>query len=173
MFIAITSLTLLGLILGTLLGIAARVFHVESDSVTAEIVAMMPGTNCGQCGLAGCQAAADALIEGTAPATVCPGGGAALAEAIAARLGIPLGAMEDSGPKVATISEDICIGCSKCAKACATDAILGAAKQIHGVLDEACTGCGGCLDLCPTGAIALQPQAQTLQNWNWAHPLAA
>lgn len=173
--IALLSLGVLGLFLGLLLGYAARVFAVEADSAAVEIAAMMPGTNCGQCGLAGCVAAAEALVRGEAAATVCPGGGVALAQAIAAKLGITLNldGLEDRGPQVAEVAEDICIGCGKCVKGCATDAIVGAAKQIHGVLDEACTGCGGCMDLCPTGAIGLRPLPQNLRDWNWSKPAFA
>lgn len=173
--IGVLSLTFLGLALGLLLGYAARVFAVEADGCTAELLEMMPGTNCGQCGLAGCGAAAEALAAGNAPATICPGGGPALAQAIAARLGLPLNldGMEDVGPQAAVVAEEICIGCGKCVKHCPTDAILGAAKQIHSVLDEACTGCGGCTDCCPTGAIVLQPVPQNLRDWNWARPAFA
>lgn len=173
--IGILSLTFLGLFLGLLLGYAAKVFAVEADSMAVELAEMMPGTNCGQCGLAGCMAAAEALVRGEAPATVCPGGGAALAQAFAAKLGITLSleGVEDKGPQVAEVAEELCIGCGKCVKGCATDAIVGAAKQIHGVLDEACTGCGGCMDLCPTGAIVLRPLPQQLKDWNWAKPAFA
>lgn len=173
--IALLSLTLLGLSLGLGLGYTAKVFVVEADNLVTELTEMMPGTNCGQCGLAGCTAAAEAVVEGRAPATICPGGGSALAQSIAAKLGIALdlGGLADRGPMVATVEEALCIGCCKCLKGCATDAIVGASKQIHGVLREACTGCGGCLDECPTGAIGLQPLPQTLKDWNWAKPAMA
>lgn len=170
----VLSLALLGLLLGLGLGYTARVFAVEGDSLVTELVELMPGTNCGQCGLAGCGAAAEAVVAGSAPATVCPGGGSALAQAIASRLGISLAIDgEDKGPMVAAVQEDICIGCGKCLKHCATDAIMGAAKQIHSVLHEACTGCGGCLDDCPTGAISLQPVPLSLRDWNWSKPALA
>ncbi|MDP5238007.1 RnfABCDGE type electron transport complex subunit B [Uliginosibacterium sp. 31-16] len=175
MLAAILSLTALGLTLGLGLGYTARVFAVEGNSLVSELADMMPGTNCGQCGLAGCGAAAEAVAGGTVPATVCPGGGVALAQAIAAKLGITLSleGMEDKGPMVAEVAEDICIGCGKCMKHCATDAIVGAAKQIHGVLHEACTGCGGCMEDCPTGAIVLRPLPVTLRDWNWTKPALA
>lgn len=170
----ILSLSILGLVLGLLLGYAARVFAVEADSVAVEIAALMPGTNCGQCGLAGCNAAAEAMANGEAAVTACPGGGMALARAIAEKLGVALVLDgEETAPRVAQIQEDICIGCGKCMKGCTTDAIVGAAKQIHGVLLEACTACAACVDDCPTGAISLQPLPQTLKDWNWARPAFA
>ena len=55
---AVASLTVLGTLLGLGLGAAARRFAVEGDPLADEITAMMPGSNCGQCGMAGCAAAA-------------------------------------------------------------------------------------------------------------------
>lgn len=79
-----------------------RKFAVEGDPLADEIAALMPGSNCGQCGMAGCAVAAKAIAEGTATATVCPPGGKALATAIAAKLGIELDpdSVEDTGPMV-------------------------------------------------------------------------
>ncbi|WP_172202882.1 RnfABCDGE type electron transport complex subunit B [Niveibacterium sp. COAC-50] len=172
MLAPIFILSTLGLVLGVLLGVASRFFAVEGNEVASELAAMMPGTNCGQCGLAGCTAAAEALVAGSAPANVCPGGGASLAQAIAEKLGITFdaGAAGDYSPKIADVQEDICIGCARCMKNCPTDAIVGASKQIHGVLHQACTGCGVCVSDCPTGAISLRPLPQSLQEWNWAAP---
>ena len=172
MFAAIASLTVLGAILGLGLGVAARKFVVEGDPLADEIAALMPGSNCGQCGMAGCAVAAKAIAEGNATATVCPPGGKALATAIAAKLGIELDpdSIEDAGPMVAIIKEEICIGCCRCLKVCPTDAMIGAAKQIHSVIREACTGCGKCVERCPTEAAVMQPLPVTLQHWVWPKP---
>jgi len=172
MWLAIFSLTLLGTLLGLALGLAAKRFHVEASSIVAEIEALMPGSNCGQCGFAGCPRAAAAIADGSAPVTVCPPGGKALAQMLAARLGISidLTAIADEGPQIAIVAEDICIGCCRCSKVCPTDAIVGAAKQIHNVIREACTGCGNCIDRCPTEALLLQPLPMTVQHWVWPKP---
>jgi len=172
MIAAILSLSLLGLILGFGLGFAAKKFAVEVDANLAEIEAMMPGTNCGQCGFPGCSGAAAALTAGTAPVTVCPPGGKALVQALAAKLGVSvdLSGVADTGPKIAAVEEQICIGCCRCLKDCPTDAIVGAAKQIHNVMREACTGCEACVDRCPTGAITMTSVPQTLQHWVWPKP---
>ena len=51
MLIAIFSLTVLGAVLGVVLGIANKVpVRVEGNPVVDELIAMMPGLNCGQCG---------------------------------------------------------------------------------------------------------------------------
>lgn len=175
MLIALVSLTALGGVFGLILGLAARRFHVETSGIAGELETMMPGTNCGQCGYPGCAGAAAALAAGEAAVTCCPPGGKALAEALADKLGVSLdaGALSDDGPQIASVREEICIGCTKCFKACPTDAVLGAAKQIHHILREACTGCAQCEPACPTGAIELAPVPVTLQTWVWPKPVTA
>lgn len=169
---AIVALTLLGLILGFLLGIAAKRFAVESDPLVDELEALLPGTNCGQCGFAGCPAAAAALAEGTAPVNLCPPGGRALIDELAKKLGVDAAGLEgaDEVPKLAVVIEEVCIGCIKCFRECPTDAIVGAPKQIHGILWEACTGCAKCVDVCPTWAIQMVEPETTLRDWRWPKP---
>lgn len=172
MIAALSSLTLLGAGLGLVLGIAARRFRVEEGGVAKELEAMLPGSQCGQCGFAGCGGAAVALAAGKAPVTLCPPGGRALALALAARLGVEadLSGVADQIPMLAAVAEDICIGCTKCYKVCPTDAVVGAVRQIHAVLREACTGCGKCVDICPTESVRLEPVPATLQSWYWQRP---
>ena len=175
MFAAVASLTLLGLLLGFGLGVAANRFAVEGDPLVDDLIALMPGSNCGQCGMAGCAAAAQAIAEGHATVTVCPPGGRALATQLAEKLGLSvnLGDLADEGQKIAEIAEEICIGCGRCLKVCPTDAMIGAQKQIHNVIREACTGCGNCVNRCPTGAATLRPVPVTLQHWVWPKPAPA
>ncbi|MBI5937798.1 MAG: RnfABCDGE type electron transport complex subunit B [Betaproteobacteria bacterium] len=172
MLAAVVSLTALGASLGLMLGVAARKLRVEGNPLAAELEAMMPGSQCGQCGFPGCAGAANALAEGSAPVTLCPPGGRDLAVALAAKLGIEadLSGVKDSGPLVAEVQEDICIGCTRCYKVCPTDAIMGAAKHIHAVFREACTACGKCVEACPTEATRLVPVPVTLQSWYWPKP---
>lgn len=102
MLAAVLSLTVLGAVLGVVLGVANRFLQVEGNPLVDEVLEMMPGSNCGQCGFPGCSGAASALVDGSAAATVCPPGGKALASALAAKLGLSLdlSGMDDSGPKV-------------------------------------------------------------------------
>lgn len=176
MLIAVGSLTVMGLALGGILGTAARYLAVEEDPVEDEIKAMLPGSQCGQCGFVGCAQAAAALARGEAAVTLCPPGGRALALALAAKLGVTVdlsAVAEDDGPKIAQVTEEICTGCCRCYKVCPTDAIIGAAKQIHNVIREACTGCAACIDRCPTEAMVMVPVPVTLQRWVWPKPAAA
>jgi len=173
MIAALMSLTVLGLVLGFILGIAARVFHVEGNALVEEIEAILPGSQCGQCGFPGCAGAAQALAAGQAPVTLCPPGGRAVVEALSAKLGVEvnLAGVKDAAPMIAEVSEELCIGCTKCFKACPTDAILGSARHIHSVFREACTACAKCIDVCPTEATRMIPVPMTLQSWYWSRPL--
>lgn len=172
MISAVASLATLGLILGLILGYAARRLAVEGNPLAAELEAMMPGSQCGQCGFPGCAGAAQALAEGRAPITLCPPGGRDLVLALAAKLGVDadLSGVKDNVPSLAEVREEICIGCTRCYKVCPTDAIMGAAKQIHVVFREACTACGKCVDVCPTEALFMRPVPVTLQSWYWHKP---
>lgn len=51
------------------------------------------------------------------------------------------------------IVEDLCKGCSKCAKGCPVDAIHGKIKQPFVIDKEACIKCGACVSSCPFKAI--------------------
>ena len=53
-----------GAFMGLGLGVADRIFKVESNPFIAEIEAMMPGSNCGQCGFPGCRPYATAIAGG-------------------------------------------------------------------------------------------------------------
>ena len=172
MFIAIFIIAVLGITMGTLLGIAAKYLAVEGNPLQQEIEELLPGSQCGQCGYPGCTPAAEAVTTGKAKVTMCPPGGKALAEILAEKMGvsIDLGDMEEKQPSVAFIHENLCIGCTKCLKRCPTDAILGGSKQIHSIFADACTGCEKCCDVCPTECIEMRPIEVTLQTWYWPEP---
>ncbi len=174
MITAIFVLTLMGLILGYLLGLAAKYFHVEADPIIEEISELMPGTHCGQCGFAGCGQAAEAIASGETEVTCCPPGGKQLAETLADKLGITIN-LDDiaNEPLYANINSSECTGCTRCYKVCPTDAIVGANKQIHAVINAACTGCGACKTACPENCIDMLPEPIVLETWHWPKPIAA
>lgn len=171
---AIISLTSLGLLLGLLLGIAAKYLQVESSPIVNELEALLPGSQCGQCGFLGCRPAAEALAEGLAPPTLCPPGGSVLVEQIATLLGIDVDLSTVAEPEllVARVSEATCTGCTRCFKVCPTDAIVGAPKQIHVVVADACIACKKCIDVCPTECLQMHPAEVTLRSWRWTKPTA-
>jgi Na+-translocating ferredoxin:NAD+ oxidoreductase subunit B len=59
---------------------------------------------------------------------------------------------------VAVVDEARCIGCTRCIDACPVDAIVGAAQQMHTVVEDWCIGCGLCLPPCPVDCIAMAPE---------------
>jgi len=160
--------------LGGLLGIAARLLAVEEDPLEAEIQAMLPGSQCGQCGYVGCAQAAAALARGEASVTLCPPGGKAVAEQLAKRLGVrvDLSGHEQHVPVYAQIAEELCIGCTRCLKECSVDGIIGANKVMHTIVTEVCHGCGKCAAVCPTDAVTMIPVPVTLAGWHWPKPVA-
>ena len=137
-------------------------YQVEPDPIAEQIDALLPQTQCRQCGFAGCRPYAQAIAAGQTDINQCPPGGEAVIEALAALLGR---APKPLNPKhgvhksrqVAVIDEQACIGCTLCIQACPVDAILGAAKQLHTVIAQECTGCELCLPPCPIDCITLQP----------------
>ena len=177
MWIAIIALGLLGGASGLLLGFAAVRFRVEGDPIVARIDAVLPQTQCGQCGYAGCRPYAEAIAAGEADINQCPPGGEAGIVALAELLGRdPKPLNPDNGvekPKtVAFIDEQSCIGCTLCIQACPVDAILGAAKHLHTVIAKECTGCELCLAPCPVDCIHMVPIAETITTWKWTSPAA-
>jgi len=124
--------------------------------------ALLPQTQCTQCGYDGCRPYADAMAAGEADINQCPPGGTATIREIAALLERetkPLNPAngEYRAPQVAVIDEATCIGCTKCIQACPVDAIVGASKLMHTVIASWCTGCELCLPPCPVECIALVP----------------
>lgn len=55
-----------------------------------------------------------------------------------------------------SINEDLCRGCTICARKCPVEAITGARKEPHFISQVKCIRCGNCLGLCPVDAIVVQ-----------------
>ncbi|MCT8986711.1 electron transport complex subunit RsxB [Shewanella phaeophyticola] len=169
-FIAVAVLSILALVFGVILGFASKKFKVEGNPIIDQVEALLPQTQCGQCGYPGCRPYAEAIANGD-HINKCPPGGTATMEKIAELMGVeqePLNAeAQSSVKKVAYIREDECIGCTKCIQACPVDAILGAGKLMHTVIAKDCTGCDLCVEPCPVDCIDMIPVETTLQNWDW------
>ncbi len=132
----------------------------EQEGLADIVDALLPQTQCGQCGYPGCKPYADAIVQNQADINQCPPGGRNTIRKLANLLGReikPLNPVHGKeGPKkIAWIDEDICIGCVKCIKACPVDAIVGAPKQMHAVITEECTGCELCVAPCPVDCISM------------------
>jgi electron transport complex protein RnfB len=143
---------------GWLLAFAQRRWqHSDSDLVNS-INAVLPQTQCAQCGYPGCLPYARAIAACEAPLNLCPPGGKPTHEAL-----IRLLPDHDAGdtpsepaPVTACIDESRCIGCYLCIPVCPVDAIVGAKGLMHTVLTKECTGCGLCVAPCPVDCIELK-----------------
>mgnify|MGYP000265228260 CR=1 FL=1 len=123
----------------------------------AQIEALLPQTQCGLCGYAGCAPYAAALAR-DAPIDRCPPGGEFTRRALGDLLGRTATTAQVVPARTrAVIDEGACIGCALCLKACPLDAIVGAARYLHTVLPDDCSGCGLCVPACPVDCIALPP----------------
>ena len=146
----------IGFVLAVVLTFASKIFFVPVDETVAKLRAELPGANCGACGFAGCDDYANALGADPSVGTgKCPVGGAALAEALAAVLGVEA---DSSEPQVAVV---MCNGHNDAAKTLMEYQGLKtckAAKQLFGGLSACpygCMGLGDCAAACPYGAIQI------------------
>ena len=161
MWTAILTVTLLALVAGLVLGLARGRLPASQDPVVDEIDAILPQTQCAQCGYPGCRPYAEAIARGEADINLCPPGGDATVRRLGNLLGRdkkPLAVQQPASGVVALIDEARCIGCTHCRSACPVDAIIGAHQLMHTVLMTECTGCELCLDPCPVDCISLVPQ---------------
>jgi len=171
MLTVIITLAVIASIFGLILAYSAVRFKVEGDPVVDKIDALLPQTQCGQCTYPGCRPYAEAMAKGEADINQCPPGGEATIIALADLLDVefkPLNAEHGVAKKLPTIvriDEQTCIGCTLCIQACPIDAILGAAKQMHTVIESECTGCDLCIAPCPVDCIHIFEVEPTVRNW--------
>jgi len=146
--------------------------HARQAVSADRIDAWLPQTQCTQCGYPRCRAYAEAVAVGSAGINQCPPGGEVTVAALAELLDT---SPEPLDPRFgahkprahAVIEEAVCIGCRKCIDACPVDAILGARKMMHTVIDRECTGCELCLPPCPVDCIVMFPvdSAEAAEPW--------
>ena len=165
----VLGLSVIGLFGGALLQYASRAFEIEGSPLVDSIDALLPQTQCGQCGHPGCKPYAEAIANGEL-INRCPPGGQETVDRLATLLGVdsrPLDADETAAEQdlVAVIIEEECIGCTKCIQACPVDAIVGAAKLMHTVIIDDCTGCDLCVDPCPVDCIDMVPRSKGPDYW--------
>jgi electron transport complex protein RnfB len=185
---AVAAMALIGVLLGVIIGVAAKLFKVEVDPRIDLVTELLPGVNCGGCGKAGCADLAKAIISGEEPPSKCPVASQEQIAAIAKALGIEVG---DSVKKVAVVfcggdhnKEKVqtlyngvsdcvsasliaggpkgcaygCLGMGSCARACPFNAI----EMVNGlaiVHPDLCVGCGACVSICPRNIISLVPRS--------------
>jgi len=175
MLSALLVMAAIAIVLGAVLGYSAIKFRVEGNPLVDKIDAILPQTQCGQCGYPGCYPYASAIASGEADINLCPPGGEEGIHKLADLLGVefkPFGGGTVLKPKaVAFIDENLCIGCTLCFQACPVDAIAGAAKQMHTIIAAECTGCELCVAPCPVDCISMVPLKKNVATWKRQYPM--
>lgn len=131
----------------------------------------LPQTQCTRCGYPDCRGYAEAIATGAADIDRCPPGGYEGSVRLARLTGRAAKPIDPAcgceGPRsLAVIDEAWCIGCALCLKACPVDAIAGAAKRMHTVIDDLCTGCELCVPICPVDCISLVVATGERTGWD-------
>ena len=147
-------------------------------SLAEQLNNALPQTQCTRCGYPDCQRYAEAIAQGEADINQCPPGGTEGVERLALLTGKPVIPLNPDngleGPRtIAIIDEAWCIGCTLCIAVCPTDAIVGANKRMHTVIENYCTGCELCIPACPVDCISLEPIDVNVSGWaSWPQSLA-
>ncbi|MDD2715492.1 MAG: RnfABCDGE type electron transport complex subunit B [Candidatus Wallbacteria bacterium] len=184
---ALLTLGVLGLLFGLLLSLASIAFHQKKSDRQEAILNLLPGSNCGGCGFAGCSGYAEALSINAASAGLCLPGGEKTISRIQSLLGLTGGkaaarkayvfcyGSNESAKKECIYSgipdcmaadlisggekscQSGCLGYGNCAKVCRFSAITVSSEGLAEVNPEKCTGCGKCLPVCPRQLIKMVP----------------
>jgi NADPH-dependent glutamate synthase beta subunit-like oxidoreductase/NAD-dependent dihydropyrimidine dehydrogenase PreA subunit len=175
----------LGIIVGIGLAVASKVFYVYVDPKVLSVDDVLPGANCGGCGLPGCTANAEAIVAGKASPNSCVAAGPDVAEAIAEIMGVAIEAKEPDiaqpGCTYGVADADVkflydgvrdcraaallsggmkvcnigCLGLASCVSACKFNALSMGDNGLPVVDETLCTGCGACEKICPKNIISL------------------
>lgn len=185
--LAVAILGGVGLVFAMLIVLANAKLKVWDDPRIDVVTGMLPGANCGACGLPGCRAFAEKLVAGATQPSGCNVANGDERSAIASYLGV------DAGEAVKVVARMLCaggthvtrqqaeyrglptcaaaasvggggkgcawgcLGLADCVRACGFDAMAMNADGIPVVDLEKCTACGDCVEACPKDLLALHP----------------
>lgn len=178
-------MAVLGGLLALVLAIASKKLYVYEDPRIEQVEELLPHSNCGACGTAGCHNFAEKVVAGELEPARCTVNAPDHNAEIADLMGVALGDVEKrvarlacaGGKHVATMRAIYaglpscraatvaggggkscawgCLGLGDCADVCDFDAIT---MDVHGlpVVDvDKCTACGDCVDICPKDLFSL------------------
>jgi Na+-translocating ferredoxin:NAD+ oxidoreductase RNF subunit RnfB len=189
--VPILTMGALGFLFACGLVVAHKKLAVHIDPKIEAIAEALPQSNCGACGFAGCQALAEAIVQGKATPNSCLVGGADSASRIAAILGVKAAEVvrkvarlhcrgtKDAAPrrseylglKTCFASHLMggdklctygCLGLGDCVLACPFDAMFMSEEGLPVVREDRCTACGKCVEACPRNLLELHPTDQNI-----------
>lgn len=170
-----------------LIALANKKLRVWEDPRIESVNDLLPGSNCGACGSAGCRAFAEELVSGVKQPAQCT----QLAEEgiieIADYLGVEAGeavkrvarllcaggsdvtvrwaeyrGLETCGAAAAVAAGGkgcawACLSLADCERSCDYDAIYMSRNGLPVVIPDLCTACGDCVEACPRELFTLMP----------------
>lgn len=186
--IIVTGLFMAGLggLLALLLAIARKRLFVYEDPRIDQVEELLPHSNCGACGTAGCRNFAEQAVAGKIEPARCSVNTPEQNKKIAALLGVAMGDVEKrvarlacaGGKHVARMRANYaglpscraaavaggggkscawgCLGLGDCADVCDFDAIHMDSYGLPVVDIAKCTACGDCVDICPKDLFSIQ-----------------
>lgn len=184
---AIAILGGVGLVFAILIALANLKLKVWEDPRIDVVTGMLPGANCGACGMPGCRAFAEKLVAGEKQPAGCNVASGDERAAIAGFLGVDAGTAVKTvarlhcagGAHVAAQQAEYrgyasctaaaavagggkgcawgCLGLADCVRACTFGAMAMNADGLPVVDIEKCTACGDCVVACPKDLLQIHP----------------
>lgn len=158
--IPVMILTGLGLLFSAILAVAYKKLRVYEDPRIDKVEELLPGANCGACGMPGCRAFSEAVVKGELPPSKCTVSSPSGIERIAGYLGVEAGRQEKRVARV------LCAGGKEEAHNRAS--YIGGVRTCRGESvvaggGKACTwgclGLGDCAEVCDFDAIHMNADA--------------
>jgi Na+-translocating ferredoxin:NAD+ oxidoreductase RNF subunit RnfB len=189
---AFLALGAMGVAFAVFLAASYRLLAVKGDPKLELFMSILPGSNCGACGHAGCLGYAETLVKEGAEPAGCLAGGPAVAARLAAAMGISVEAQQElvafvacrAGRGIAKMKYDYagvdncraasllfggdkscdygCIGLGTCVRVCPFDAITVTGEGLAVVNSEKCRACRKCIKACPKHVISMVPKNQNV-----------
>jgi Na+-translocating ferredoxin:NAD+ oxidoreductase RNF subunit RnfB len=175
-----------------LIALANKKLKVWEDPRIDAVNEMLPGSNCGACGAAGCRAFAEEVIDGARQPAQCTQLGEDAVVDIANYLGVDAGeavkrvarllcaggshvsvrladyqGVQTCGAAAAVAAGGkgcswSCLGLADCEVACDYDAIYMNGVGLPVVIPDLCTACEDCVEACPRDLFEVMPVEQKL-----------
>ena len=182
----------LGAALAWLLAVASKRLYVYEDPRIEQVSELLPQSNCGACGTAGCRNFAEALVAGRIEPAKCTVNPPEMNTHIAGFLGVAMGDVEKKVARLACAGgrhvarmrahyEGLgtcraaatvagggkacdwgCLGLGDCDAVCDFEAISMNQYGLPVVDAAKCTACGDCVEICPKALFSLEPVSRKL-----------